>query len=71
MIVMILGLVIQPLIGWFLDSVWTGIRYNGVPHYEIADYQFALLSIPLSLVLALVLMPFIPETFPRSKEEKA
>jgi MFS family permease len=71
MIVMMLGLVMQPLVGWFLDFVWTGLRYNGVPHYEIADYRFALLSIPLCLVLALLLMPFIPETFPRSTEEKA
>lgn len=70
MIVMVLGLVMQPLIGWFLDFVWTGLRYNGIPHYDIADYRFALLSIPLCLVLALLLMPLIPETFPRSKEEK-
>jgi hypothetical protein len=60
----------QPLVGWFLDFVWTGLRYNGIPHYEIADYRFALLSIPLCLVLALLLMPLIPETFPRSKEKE-
>lgn len=70
MIVMILGLVIQPLIGWVLDLVWTGIRHNGIPHYEVVDYQFALLSLPLSLVFVLLLMPFIPETFPQLKSEK-
>ncbi|MBY0501261.1 MAG: MFS transporter [Alphaproteobacteria bacterium] len=69
MIVMMLGLVTQPLVGWFLDKVWEGVMYNGVPHYTVADYRFALLSIPLSLLLALLLMPLIPETFPRSKEE--
>lgn len=68
MIVMMLGLVTQPLVGWFLDFVWEGVMYNGVPHYTVADYRFALLSIPLSLVLALLLMPLIPETFPRLKD---
>jgi MFS family permease len=71
MIVMMLGLVTQPLVGWFLEWVWVGGMYNGIPHYDIGDYRFALLSIPLSLVLALLLMPLIPETFPRLKEEKA
>lgn len=66
MIVMMLGIVLQPLVGWFLELVWTGTMYNGVPHYDISDYRFALLSIPLSLFLALLLMPFIPETFPRT-----
>jgi MFS family permease len=70
MIVMMLGLITQPLVGWFLDKVWEGVMYNGVPHYTIADYRFALLSIPLSLILALLLMPLIPETFPCLKEEE-
>ncbi|MBI2707654.1 MAG: MFS transporter [Proteobacteria bacterium] len=68
MIVMMLGLIMQPLVGWFLDFVWSGTVVNGVPYYNIADYRFALLSIPLSLALALLLMPFIPETFPRQKK---
>jgi sugar phosphate permease len=65
MIVMMLGLFVQPLIGWFLEWAWSGVMQNGVPFYTISDYRFALLSIPLSLILALVIMPFIPETFPR------
>ncbi len=68
MIIMMFGLVMQPLIGWFLDFVWSGAIVNGVPLYSAADYRFALLSIPLSLVLALLLMPFIPETFPRHED---
>ncbi|MBA3813336.1 MAG: MFS transporter [Alphaproteobacteria bacterium] len=69
MIVMMLGLVVQPLIGWFLDLSWSGIMQNGVPFYTVSDYRFALLSIPLSLILALVMLPFIPETFPQLKKE--
>jgi len=70
MIVMMLGLIMQPLVGWFLDFVWSGTMANGVPYYGVADYRFALLSIPLSLILALLLMPFIPETFPRHERER-
>jgi sugar phosphate permease len=69
MIVMMLGLVTQPLIGHFLDWSWSGIMQNGVPFYTVSDYRFALLCIPIGLLLALVMMPLIPETFPRSQEK--
>lgn len=67
MIVMMLGLIMQPLVGWFLDLAWSGAIQNGVPYYSVSDYRFALLSIPLSLILALLLMPLIPETFPKKE----
>lgn len=65
MIVMIVGMVLQPLIGWFLDWVWDGVMNNGIPLYTIADYRFALLSVPVCLLISLLLVPLIPETFPR------
>jgi sugar phosphate permease len=68
MLVMMLGLVLQPLVGWFLDFVWSGAMVNGAPHYDISDYRFALLSIPISLGIALLLMPLIPETFPKNND---
>jgi len=69
MIVMMLGLVVQPLVGRFLDLVWSGIVQNGIPFYTVSDYRFALLCVPLSLVIAFIIMPFIPETFPRLEED--
>lgn len=69
MIVMVSGVILQPLIGKFLEWVWSGTMENGVPFYTITDYRFALISVPISLLLALVLMPLIPETFPKEKEE--
>src|SRR5690606_13756157 len=47
MLVMMLGLVLQPLVGWCLDWVWDGVMNNGIPLYTVADYRFALLSIPV------------------------
>ncbi len=70
MIVMMLGLVLQPLVGGFLEIAWSGGMENGVPLYTISDYRFALISIPLCLILSLLLMPLIPETFPRIKKER-
>lgn len=69
MIVMMLGLIGQPLVGGFLDWAWSGIMQNGVPFYTVSDYRFALLSIPISLLIALLIMPFIPETFPRLEDK--
>ncbi|MDK3155058.1 MFS transporter [Kamptonema cortianum] len=68
MIVMIVGMVLQPLIGWFLDWIWDGVMNNGIPLYSIADYRFALLSVPVCLLISLLLVPLIPETFPREKK---
>ncbi len=71
MIVMLLGLVLQPLIGWFLDWIWDGVMNNGIPLYTTADYRFALLSIPVCLLISLLIMPLIPETFPKEIKERA
>lgn len=65
MIVMISGLIMQPLVGWFLEKAWGGEICGSVPHYSIEEYRFAFLSIPLGLLLSLALVLFIPETFPR------
>jgi MFS family permease len=70
MLVMILGVLAQPLVGWFLDLSWGGHIVNGVPYYTVEDYRFALLVVPISLILSLVLMVFIPETFPRPGAKK-
>lgn len=70
MLVMLLGLILQPLIGWFLDWIWDGVMNNGIPLYTISDYRFALLSIPLCLLISLLLMPLIPETFPKEEKSK-
>ncbi len=70
MLVMIFGLLMQPLVGRLLHLTWGGVMVNGVPYYDVSAYQFALTSVLLSLVLALLLTPFIPETFPRHKSRR-
>ena len=70
MLVMILGVLAQPLIGWFLELSWSGQIVNGVPYYTVEDYRFALLVVPISLILSLLFMLFVPETFPRHETKK-
>ncbi|MEB3703071.1 MFS transporter [Candidatus Bealeia paramacronuclearis] len=69
MIVMISGVVMQPLLGYLLDWIWTGTKDNGVPLYSISDYRFALTSILICLLIGLVMMIFVPETFPKGQNK--
>lgn len=47
---------LQPLVGYILD-----MSNAGPGQHTLGDYQFALLIIPLSLVLASLLAHFLPE----------
>lgn len=49
------ALILQPFVGYLLVS------FNQTGHYNVTDYQYALLVIPLSLILASVLVLFLPE----------
>lgn len=63
MLNMIGGVVIQPLVGLVLDSRWMGAMENGVRMYSTHDFQMAFTIMPVCLVLALITLPFIKETY--------
>ncbi|MEM7175317.1 MAG: MFS transporter [Chlamydiota bacterium] len=60
----------QPLMGWLLDLRWAGIMKNGVPVYGVADYRFAMISFPVTLVFSFLLLLLLKEGKP-IKEERA
>ena len=62
---MIFIVFVAPAIGVILDKVYSGIVGEGVRLYSYADYQAALWLIPAGLAIALLLMPFIKETYCR------
>ncbi len=62
MFVMLGGMLFQPMIGYLLDFHWQGHLVHGLRVYSVADYQFALASLPISLLVAAVLTFFIRET---------
>ncbi len=60
------GALAQPVVGKLLDKQWDGVLMsNGNPLYTLQMYTEALLFLPICLVLALIIMPFIKETFCR------
>lgn len=62
MIVMIGGNIFQPVIGKMLDIHWAGVMMDGARVYSTSAYQFALVILPISLVVAFILLFFIRET---------
>ena len=56
---------IQPFIGFVLDHFWQGQWVNGVRFYSLETYQIALLVLPIAVLLSLLLLPFIQETYCR------
>lgn len=56
------GALLQPLIGYFLDSHWQGQMHNGVRMFSHHTFVTALSSLTLCAGLAIVLLPFIRET---------
>jgi sugar phosphate permease len=71
MIVMLSGVIFKPLVGKLLDLHWDKTMLCGLPAFTAQDYQFALLPIPIVLVIATCLVKFIRETYPRSTEPVA
>lgn len=56
------GAIFQPIIGHLLDHVWDGKMVHDTPVYTLGNYQFALFSLVLVLLFAVVILPFIKET---------
>ena len=52
---------IQPLIGFILDIGWDGNLLSGIRTYSVQDFQVALTTLPVSLLIAFILTYFIKE----------
>jgi MFS family permease len=68
-LVMLSALICQPLIGKILDCQWTGLfSETGVRIYEKTAYQTASLSIPIGMILCLIILLMVKETYPGKKK---
>lgn len=68
MLNMIGATIAQPLIGWLLDHFWAGHHAaDGSRVYLAFNYEQALALLPLCLLVALFLIPFIQETYCREQ----
>lgn len=61
-LVMLGGVVFQPVVGMMLDLHWGGIIENNIHVYSAANFRFATMLIPASLFLAAFLTLFLKET---------
>jgi MFS family permease len=63
MLIMMGGIIFQPLVGYFLDLGWDGVMSNGARLYPASIYQLAMLVLPFCLLVGVVLTYFLRETF--------
>lgn len=54
-LVMLSGMFMQKFVGWLLDLHWAGTVQNGIRIYSLSDYQHAVIVVPISLLIAVVL----------------
>ena len=70
-LVMVSGIIFQPLLGRVLDLAWNGdLKADGTPYYSVSDYQQALLSVPLCLLAAWLILLFVRDTYPKNANFK-
>ncbi|MBY0530109.1 MAG: MFS transporter [Rhabdochlamydiaceae bacterium] len=53
----------DPMTGKFLDMTWTGKLVDGARIFSVENYKMAFLTIPIYLIISLVLMAKIKETY--------
>jgi MFS family permease len=56
----------QPLIGYILDKLWQGELNGNVRVYPIEAYHTGLAILPLGMLIALIILPKIKETYCQS-----
>lgn len=67
----IVGALLQPLIGWFLVMQWDGRSAGGVHVYSETAYHHAMLVLPVMLVLAFIMAFKVQETHCRNVVDEA
>ncbi|MBX9744278.1 MAG: MFS transporter [Chlamydiales bacterium] len=61
----LLGALSDPLTGKFLDATWDGKLVNGVRAFSLDAYHMAFLTIPVYLIIALITLSRVKETYSR------
>ncbi|MBB71231.1 MAG: MFS transporter [Legionellales bacterium] len=69
MLIMLGGVVFQPMIGMLLDMGWTGEIINNIHIYTPENYRLAITSIPICILLGTGLILILKETYHNDHEE--
>ncbi|MDP3559540.1 MAG: MFS transporter, partial [Legionellaceae bacterium] len=54
---------VQPLVGFILDALWRGDIQHHVRVYPLQAYYIALGALPIAIIISLLLLPFVKETY--------
>lgn len=63
MLVMVSGMLLQPLISKILDWTWSGQMLGQLRIYTLHDYQMAMLALPVALLISAVMGFFLKENY--------
>ena len=55
--------IVNPIIGSLLDKAWGGGMQDGARVYSLSAYQSGLIILPIAIFVALLILPFIRETY--------
>lgn len=61
--IVILGGLTQPLFGKIMSLKWDNKTLNGIAHYSTTDYQCAILIMPIAMIVAVLILLFVKETY--------
>lgn len=59
----LIGALFQPMIGLFLDLGWHGQLSHGVRVYSTSSFHYAMLVLPICLLLSVFVLFFVKETY--------
>lgn len=69
-LIMIGGVVFQPLVGILIDKHWNGQLAHHVPLYSAADFRYGLSILPAALVVAAVMTLLVKDTLRQPAQKK-
>ena len=61
-VIIMSGGFLQPLFGWLVEQNWNHAYHNGVPLYSGADFRHAMLLMPISLIISIIIAFAVKET---------
>ncbi len=59
----------QPIIGYMLDKLWQGEIVNHVRVYPLEAYYISLSLLPIGMLISLLILPYLKETYCRSVQD--
>lgn len=63
MIIMLSGVIFDPLFGWILELNWDHSMVDNLPVYTMQNFNYALLIMPIGFLISIVIALMIRETY--------